>query len=87
MSCLIKKFLSHKMNRILNEIHNIGSYVVNKLSLSFYDDERFILDDGINSLAYLIVCFYHVTYEFESESTLCSCLNIKELLAQSRCHI
>ena len=24
----------------------------------------------------------HVTYEFESESTLCSCLNVKELLAR-----
>ena len=36
---------------------------------------------------FLIVCFYHVTYEFESESTLYSCLNVKELLAQSRRHI
>ena len=35
----------------------------------------------------LIVCFYHVTYEFESESTLYSCLNVKELLARSRRHI
>ena len=32
----------------------------------------------------VIVCFYHVTYEFESESTLYSCLNVKELLAGSR---
>ena len=36
---------------------------------------------------YLIVCFYHVTYEFVSESTLYSCLNVKELLARSRRHI
>ena len=35
----------------------------------------------------LIVCFYHVTYEFESESTLYSCLNVKELLVRSRRHI
>ena len=35
----------------------------------------------------LIVCFYHVPYEFESESTLYSCLNVKELLARSRRHI
>ena len=27
------------------------------------------------------VCFYHATYVFWSESTLCSCLNVKELLA------
>ena len=36
---------------------------------------------------HLIVCFYHVTYEFESESTLYSCLNVMELLARSRRHI
>ena len=29
------------------------------------------------------VCFYHVTYAFYSESTLCSCVNVKELLAQN----
>ena len=32
----------------------------------------------------LIVCSCHVTYAFESESTLYSCLNVKELLARSR---
>ena len=32
----------------------------------------------------LTVCSYHVTYVFQSESTLYSCLNVKELLAQSR---
>ena len=36
---------------------------------------------------HLIVCFYQVSYEFESESTLYSCLNVKELLARSRRHI
>ena len=30
------------------------------------------------------VCSYHVTYVFQSESTLYSCLNVKELLARSR---
>ena len=34
--------------------------------------------------ASLIVCSYHVTYAFQSESTLYSCLNVKELLARSR---
>ena len=32
----------------------------------------------------LTVCSCHVTYAFESESTLYSCLNVKELLARSR---
>ena len=32
----------------------------------------------------LTVCSYHVTYAFQSESTLYSCLNVKELLARNR---
>ena len=35
----------------------------------------------------LTVCFCHVTYAFQSESTLYSCLNVKELLARSRCEM
>ena len=31
-----------------------------------------------------LVCCYHVTYAFQSESTLYSCLNVKELLALNR---
>ena len=27
---------------------------------------------------------HHVTYTFQSESTLCSCLNVKELIARNR---
>ena len=33
---------------------------------------------------HLSVCSYHVAYAFQSESTICSCLNVKELLARSR---
>ena len=60
-----KKVLRHKMKRTLSEKHSIGSYVLNKVSLSCYNDKRFILDDGINSLAYghknivkLLSCYY-----------------------------
>ena len=42
------------MKRILSERHNIGSYVINKISLSCSDDKRFILNNGINSLAMVI---------------------------------
>ena len=35
----------------------------------------------------LIVCYYHVTYAFQSESTFYSCLNVEELLARNRCDI
>ena len=33
------------------------------------------------------VCYYRVTYVFQSESTLHSCLNAKELLGRSKCNI
>ena len=33
---------------------------------------------------HLTACSSHVTYAFQSESTLYSCLNVKELLARSR---
>ena len=32
----------------------------------------------------MTVCSYHVTYAIQSETTLYSCLNVKELLARSR---
>ena len=39
---------------------------------------------GLICTVHLTVSFYHVTYEFESESTLYSFLNVKEFLARSR---
>ena len=33
---------------------------------------------------FMILCSCHITYAFQSESTLYSCLNVKELLARSR---
>ena len=36
---------------------------------------------------HLTVCSYHATYASQNESTLYSCLNVKELLARNRCGI
>ena len=33
------------------------------------------------------VCYYDVTYAFQSESTLYSCLNVKELIARNKRNI
>ena len=41
----------YKMNRIRSE-KLINTYEVNKMGLSYYDDKRYILDDGITTLAY-----------------------------------
>ena len=38
-------------------------------------------------LSELIVCYYHIMYAFQSESTLYGCLDIKELIAWNRCDI
>ena len=40
------------MRRIQSKKHKIGTYEINKISLSCFDDKRFILDDGIHTLAY-----------------------------------
>ena len=40
------------MKKIQSKLHRIGTYGVCKISLSCFDDKRYILGDGINSLAY-----------------------------------
>ena len=40
------------MSRIQSKKHKIGTYEVNKISLLHFDDKRFVLDDGIHTLAY-----------------------------------
>ena len=40
------------MRRIQGKKHKMGTYEINKTSLSVFDDKRFVLDDGIHTLAY-----------------------------------
>ena len=40
------------MKRIQSKMHKIGTYEINKISLLCFDDKRFVLDDGIYTLAY-----------------------------------
>ena len=44
--------ITHNMKRIQSKLHRIGTYDVCKISLSCFDDKRYILYDGINSLVY-----------------------------------
>ena len=46
------KQVHHKMKTIRSENHQLGSYEINKVSLSCFDDKRYIHDDGITSYAY-----------------------------------
>jgi len=41
-----------KMKTIRSQSHQLGSYELNKVSLSCFDDKRHILKDGIQSYAY-----------------------------------
>ena len=48
-----KKVVRHNTKkRIQSKLHEIGTYDVFKISLSCFDDKRYVLDDGINALAY-----------------------------------
>ena len=40
------------MKTIRSENHHLGSYQLNKVSLSCYDDKRYIHKNGISSYAY-----------------------------------
>ena len=52
MSYLIKKVIRHKMKRTQSKKHKLAPYKINKLSLSCFDNKRFVLDDGIYTLSY-----------------------------------
>ena len=50
MLFLVKKILDIKW--IQAKKHKIETYEIDKISLSCFDDKRFVLDDGVNTLAY-----------------------------------
>ena len=62
--------MRHKMKRTRSKLHRIGTFQnipkldISKISLSCFDDKRFILDvgDGINSLDY-----FHKDVKSQSE--------------------
>ena len=53
LSCLLNSTIEkHKIKTIRSDHHVVSSYEINKISLSCFDDKRYILDDGITSYAY-----------------------------------
>ena len=40
------------MKRIQAKKHKVGTYEIDKISLSCFDDKRFAWDDGVHTLAY-----------------------------------
>ena len=47
-----KKILRHTMRGVKSKNHNLGTYETNKIPLSYFGDKRYILKNGINTLAY-----------------------------------
>ena len=47
-----RKTIRHKMKRIQAKKHKIGTYEIDKISLSCFDDKRFVLDNGVHTLPY-----------------------------------
>ena len=47
-----KKLIRHEMRRIQRKKRKMGTYKINNISLSVFDDKRFVLNDGIDTLAY-----------------------------------
>ena len=47
-----KEIIRRKMRRIQGKKHKMGTYEINKILLSCFDDKRFVLNDGIHTLAY-----------------------------------
>ena len=44
--------MHHKMKTIRSQRHQLGSYEINKVSLSCFNDKRYIHDNGMSSYAY-----------------------------------
>ena len=47
-----KEVIRHKKKRIQAKKHKIGTYEIDEISLSCFDDKRYVLDNGVNTLAY-----------------------------------
>ena len=56
------------MKRIQSKKHKLGTYEIDKISLSCFDDERQVLDDGVYTLSY-----FH-------KNSVTSCERLKEIV-------
>ena len=47
-----KKVIRYNMKRLQRKLHEIRTYNICKIALSCFDDKRYALDNGVNTLAY-----------------------------------
>ena len=84
------RYLGVKIDSKLNwKSHvNVIATKLNRANAMLYKVRGFVNPNILKSIYYgLTVCYCHATYPFQSEFTLYSCLNVKDLLAQSSCKI
>ena len=62
-----EKIIRHRMKRTQSKKHKLGTYEIDKISLSCFDNKIYVLDDGIYTLAY-----FH-------KDNVTSCKEIKKL--------
>ena len=70
-----KKIIRHKMKRIQSKKYKLGTYDITKISLSCFDDKRYVLDDGIYMLAYFHKDSVTSCKEIEKNSDKIDCDN------------
>ena len=44
--------IRHNVKRIQSKLYKIGTYDICKISLSCFDDKKYVFGDGVNTLAY-----------------------------------
>ena len=90
---LLRLYFKRKNNNIKRKNLGYGKFVSKatwKESSMLFDHEFFFKHIATQHLDFsqwyltVTVCSYHVPYALQSESTLYSCLNVKELLARNR---
>ena len=47
-----KKIIRHKMKRIQSKKHKLGTYEIDKISLSCFDDKKYMIDDETYTFLY-----------------------------------
>ena len=46
-----KKVIRYNIIRIQSKLHRIGTYYVCKISFSYFDDKRYVLNNGVNGVS------------------------------------
>ena len=75
MSYLMKKIIRHKIKSIKSKKHKLETYEIDKISLSCFDNKRYVLDDRICTLAYFHKNSVTSCKEIEKDSDKKDCDN------------